>query len=237
MRHGHSVVLYCYDAPAGVPAGVKLLDAARILPASRIVRHYRTKGLSVFADHFRYKLLHMQGGTWIDCDLYCLKPFDFPGETLFGRSAPDVINNALLRLPAGSPLAEDLVGIFEHKQAYLPWLLPSTRRRAWLRHHLYRKPYYAVIPIGNTGPAALTWFAEQHGLSEMAQEPEVFYPVRWEDAGRFAEADFDLASQLTSRCAAIHLWNDVLRHRKEPPEPGSLLARIEAEGRGGPPAL
>ena len=129
------------------------------------------------------------------------------------------------------------MGIFEHKQAYLPWLLPSTRRRAWFRRHLYRKPYFAVIPIGTTGPAALTWFAKHRGLADKAEPPEVFYPLRWEEAERFAEADFDAAASLGPRAAAIHLWNDVLRHRTAPAEAGSLLARIEEEGRGGPPAL
>ncbi len=237
VRQGHSVHLYLYDALPRVPEGVELRDANKIVPRERIFLHHKNKSLSSFSDHFCYTLLHRLGGTWIDCDLYCLRPIPAEEEILLGYQSPDVINKSLLRLPKGSKITKDLLGIFEHRQSYLPWLQPATRRRAWLRHHFLRKPYYEVIPFATTGPVAVSWFLREAGLEGAAKPRDVFYPLSFDDAGRAAEADFSERDCITERSLTIHLWNEVLRLRKGPPEPGSLVARIEAEGEGGPPAV
>src|SRR5262245_49782027 len=69
LQNGHAVDLHVYDEPAGVPAGVRLLDAARILPRSALFRHKRTQSLALFADWFRYRLLFEHGGIWVDSDV------------------------------------------------------------------------------------------------------------------------------------------------------------------------
>src|SRR5690606_1292398 len=68
LAHGHKVALYCSPPPAGVPAGIELRDAAAILPESEIIRH-RGGSPALFANRFRYELLHRGLGVWIDCDL------------------------------------------------------------------------------------------------------------------------------------------------------------------------
>jgi len=236
-RHGHPVVLHTYEGVTNVPEGVAVSDAAKVLPAKHIFRHHRTRGFSAFADHFRFRQLEVLGGTWVDCDVYLLRPIADSSPVLYGLSEPTTISTAVLRLPSGSPLLHDLLGIFEHQPHKLPWMLPSTRRRAWLRHHLLRKPYFAVTPIGSTGPNALSYLARQHGLADQARPLRTFCPLPWEEAARMTESAFDIRAFLDESSLGVHLWNDVLRHRREPPEPGSFLARIEAEGRGGPPAL
>ncbi|MEQ8653148.1 MAG: hypothetical protein RIC87_11855 [Kiloniellales bacterium] len=237
VRLGHRVQLYTYDDLAGVPKGVEVLDAATILGRERIFRHHRTGTLSVFSDHFAYTLLYKFGGTWIDCDMYCVRPVPGDEEILYGREAPDRLNKSLFRLPKGSDIAHDLLGVFEHRQSHLPWLLPSTRRRAWLRHHLLRKPYYQIIPVATTGPAAFTYFLEQRGLDRLAKDTDVFCSLSFDDALRITQADYDESCFLTDNSLAVHLWNDVQRFKTSPPQPGSLFARIEEEGRGGPPAI
>ncbi len=237
VRHGHRVQLYVYDELRGIPKGVEVLDANKVVSYDRIFRHPRTGSLATFANHFRYTLLHRQGGTWIDCDLYCLRPIPADEEILLGYESPDVINNALLRLPKGSQVTNDLLGIFEHRQSFLPWLLPSARRRAWFRHHFMRRPYYQVATFGTTGPGALTWIMRERGLAHLAKPPDVFYPFKYADAERAADADYDERSFIVPESMTFHLWNEVLRHRKGPPEPGSLMARIQDEGRGGLPAV
>ena len=237
LRLGHRVVLHSYEPVEGLPAGTETADAARVLPREKVFLHHRTRGLSAFSDHFRYRVLQDCGGTWIDTDIYLLRPISDPAPVLFAMNEPTVIGAGLLRLPPGHPLLCDLLGIFEHQPHRLPWLLPSTRRRAWLRRHLLRRPYYAVTPIGSTGPGALTWLVKRHGLEERALPTAAICPVPWEEANCFARADFDVRPLLGPETLGIHLWNDVLRHRAEPPEPGSLMARIAEEGRGGAAAL
>ncbi len=237
VRHGHRVQLYVYDEMQGLPEGVEIKDASLILGRDRIFRHYRTKTLSVFSDHFAYSLLNRLGGTWIDCDMYCVRPIPSDEEYLFCRESEDRIAKGVFRLPKGSPITTDLLGVFEHRQSYLPWLLPGTRRRAWFRHHLLRRPYYEVIPVATTGPAAVTYFLERYGLTHLAKTVDSFLPLKFEDAARIAEAGFHESQFLTANSLTIHLWNDARKVGNAPPEPGSLMARIEEEGRGGAAAI
>ena len=36
-----------------------------------------------FADIFRYKMLYLNGGYWVDLDMIAIKPFDFKSEYVF----------------------------------------------------------------------------------------------------------------------------------------------------------
>ena len=74
LRHGHRVVLHCYEAPIDVPSGVELADASRLLPLSRL---FRTKGsLAPFADLLLYELLGAGLGLYVDCDVFCLRAIE-----------------------------------------------------------------------------------------------------------------------------------------------------------------
>src|SRR6185436_14119306 len=73
IRHNHSVALYCYEPPAGVPDEVELRDARAILPEGSIIRH-RDGSPSLFSNRFRYELQRQAMGVWIDCDLYFVAP-------------------------------------------------------------------------------------------------------------------------------------------------------------------
>ena len=78
---------------------------SQILPRESLFRHRRTGSLGLFADWFRYRLLFERGGFWADADMVCLKPFDYPGAEVFAWQDEQFINNAVLGLPAGDPLA------------------------------------------------------------------------------------------------------------------------------------
>lgn len=82
LANGHNVRLHVYDEPSGVPAGVELVDAGAVLPESSVFR-YPNGSVAGFANWFRYRLLHEQGGIWSDTDVVCLKPFDFPQPEVF----------------------------------------------------------------------------------------------------------------------------------------------------------
>src|SRR5689334_5913692 len=75
IRQGHRLVLYCYRRPAGVPEEVELKDAATILPESSVFYH-RKGSVALFADWFRYELQRRGSGTWVDTDVYLLRPLD-----------------------------------------------------------------------------------------------------------------------------------------------------------------
>src|SRR5205823_4237725 len=133
VRQGHRLTLYCYREPIGIPDGVELQDASRVLPATAVVRH-RRGSVAPFSDWFRYELLKRGLGTWIDTDMYLLRPLDEQAEHLFGEERPGVINNAVLRLPADSPVLDELLAPF---RGTMPaWLAPRHRLSSYLRKWL-----------------------------------------------------------------------------------------------------
>ncbi len=106
MAQGHPYHLYTYE-PIDVPPGVILQDANQILPQSLIFRNQNGKGkgsLAAFSDLFRYKLLLDRGGWWVDTDVFCLKPFDFAAEYVFGAEDKPVASG-VLKMPRGCELA------------------------------------------------------------------------------------------------------------------------------------
>ena len=69
LNRGYTFRLYCYQPIRDVPQGCELLDAATVLPEASIIRYARGPGKgspALFANMFRYKLLHDIGGWWVD---------------------------------------------------------------------------------------------------------------------------------------------------------------------------
>jgi len=141
LARGHGFALYTYGDVANLPIGVTLRDASRLVPSSLI---YQFDGsYAGFSDLFRNKLLHENGGWYVDLDIYCLRPFDVEAETVFSlaRYAPAVsavqaagrptIGDGLYvatnpcKLPRGHALAGDLYCRIFRKVAL------SQLRRLW----------------------------------------------------------------------------------------------------------
>jgi hypothetical protein len=85
VSQGHQLTLYCYEEPAGVPAGVVVADAAEILPEGDIRAH--------FSDHFRYELQRRNAGIWVDADVYLLAPLPSDPPYLFGPPRRTVVGD------------------------------------------------------------------------------------------------------------------------------------------------
>jgi hypothetical protein len=228
LRQGHPLTLYCYDRPLGVPEGVKVADAAQILPRARIIRH--TSGSpAIFADWFRYELQRLAKGIWIDCDVYLLAPLP-PRACLFGWEAPGRINNAVLRLPANSPILPPLLALFEER-AVPPWLPARARLAANWRLATSGRTGVAHMPWGSTGPVALTALAREHGLESEALAQEVFYPTPWQEAGWIGDPQDSVERRTGPATIALHLWNERIKDLKGAPAPrGSFLAQLHHEG-------
>jgi hypothetical protein len=211
VAQGHPVTLHAYAAPRGVPAGVTLADAAKILPAERIVRHFPTGSPALFSDLFRYHLMRREAGIWVDCDVFCLRPITDEGGYVLGREDDTIIGNGVLRLPAYSPMLDRLIALFDASDPMPPWLAPEALAR--LRRALRAGKHFDVthLPWGAAGPKAITYLANEFGLAGLAQPPEVFAPLGWRDAHRLLSAEYDLATVVTPATLTIHLWHERLR--------------------------
>ena len=129
VEMGHPVMLYAHDALSGVPPGVTVADAAQILPRDSVVIQKRTGSVALFSDRFRYEVLSLDRGGWIDCDLLCLRPIE-PWPYIFGWEEDGLVNGAILRLPPRSEMLAELRRIFETKR----WTPPWHSRRKRLQH-------------------------------------------------------------------------------------------------------
>lgn len=114
LNNGHKFVLWAYDnISTQLPSGTILRDASEIIPREKVFSYKYSnqfghgKGsYAGFSDIFRYKLLYLNGGWWVDMDVTCLKPLDFEDDYVFRshHSLPFVGN--VMKCPKDSPLME-----------------------------------------------------------------------------------------------------------------------------------
>ena len=227
LRQGHELILYCYTVPANVPDGILIRDAREILPEEQVIRHH-SGSVALFANYFRYELQRRGLGTWIDCDVYLLKPIEVDRPSLFAWEAPGLINNAVLRLPPRSSILTDLLAIFEEREVP-PWLPARARLASRLRRLRTGRTGLAQMPWGSAGPKAISWLARRHGIAGQALPAHLFYPVPWQQAARIAEEPLHQLAHPNS--VAIHLWNECIKSLKNRPgRPGSFLEQLHREG-------
>ena len=229
IRQGHRITLYCYGAVAGVPEGVAVEDASDIIPEAEIFRH-DAGSVGHFSDWFRYELQNRGLGTWIDTDVYLLRPLDDERAYLFGEQSAGVLNNAVLRLPGDSPVLPELLEPF--RESVTPdWLPMRVRLLSKLRELARGKADLGRLPWGSTGPQGLTALARRYSLISEAFPSDVFYPVAWQKAAWILDPRIALQDVVSERTVAVHLWNECIRPFKDKPaEEGSFLHRLHSEG-------
>jgi Glycosyltransferase sugar-binding region containing DXD motif len=224
-HHGHAVHLYAYDAIDGVPAGVTLRDASEILPRELIFLHRRTQSLAPFADWFRYRLLYERGGIWADTDVVCLRPFDYAQPRVFGWQDTELINNAVIGLPAGDPLASWMATACENPNHWLPYDTFGTRLRKLQRRFL-RGDERGDIRWGESGPIGLTRAIRHFGYTAEALPVWHFYPVPHEQFRTlFTSPAHAVPEALPGESRGVHLWNNLIEREA----PGRKYATFPAD--------
>jgi hypothetical protein len=188
VAHGHQYHLYTYGHVGSVPEGVIIRDASEILPESAVFRDRDHRGYATFADGFRYRLLAVRGGWWVDTDVVCLRPFDHEDEFVFASEHTQstnpvaIPNNAVMKAPAGAAFLQYCAGVCDASDPnVLEWaaLGPGLMRDAIPRFHLER----------------------------FIQPPEVFCPVPWFRFQELTRIGANLG--IDGGCYTVHLWNAV----------------------------
>jgi hypothetical protein len=185
LANGHDYHLYCYDEPAGVPAGAEARDARAILPESEIATF---RCAQQFSDWFRIALLLKKGGWHSDLDNVCLRPLDLSSDYVFYRDYDEItISLALAKAPAGSPL-------LQHCYDFIDRMGPDKRSR---------------LSWQEIGSEFILGAVEYFNMTEFAQLGRVFDPVHHERVRDLVDpaAEIDLTDAYS-----IHLfhaaWND-----------------------------
>lgn len=212
MRNGHPVHLYVYEEPRGVPHGVRVMNAADILPRSELFLHRRRNSIAHFADWFRYRLLFDRGNLWADTDMVCLQPFDYVNPVVFAWQDERYLNNAVLGLPPGDALAKWLASSCEHPNRMLPY--DDLRTRLMKVKRRLKGTGREHVRWGDTGPYGLTNAARHLGYTEHALPKEHFYPIRFEDHHVLFQSAPPGGGLSFNGSRAVHLWNQLIEAGK-----------------------
>lgn len=212
VRRGHQVCLYTYEQVEDVPEGVEVCDANQIVPADKIIRHKATGSYALFSDIFRYELLKKAGGIYVDCDVYCLKPFEIPEHGyLLGYEEDRKINGAVLALPADSGVLNALSRIVGDKHFIPSWYSKSRVLRIKWKKRLGLIKDISEMPWGVIGPDAITYFIKQARLESRVQDIDIFYPVHYGCIRHLLNPHLTVQDITTSRTKAVHLYNEMLK--------------------------
>jgi hypothetical protein len=201
LANGHEFHLYCYNDLENVPAGVVLKNAADILPADRVFAYrdgFGRGSWSAFSNFFRYKLLLDRGGWWVDTDVVCLQPFDFPGQSVLASEHADpnegggviAASNALKQPPASDLMAWTWRACEQKNPDSLRW--------------------------GEVGPRLLQTAITTLGWQGFVEPPSVFSPVPFYEWR--ALTDPRRTFVFSAEVRAVHLWHQMWREHGMDPD-------------------
>lgn len=217
LRHGHRVVLHSFEAIVDVPRGIELVNAENLMERSEIVRYKKNGSLALTANIYRYRILQEGLGIYVDCDVFCLRPFP-EQKFLFGKESDICINNAVLNVPAEHPLLDTLIEA-SNDPYFIPWWLPPKKqRRRRIRKAIGFSVHISHQPWGTIGPRLLTRAVERHGLTNQAMPIDVFYPCSFYHTDLLFEPGLSVEDLVTHRSLGIHLWHSALVNRRNIPK-------------------
>lgn len=223
LRHGHRVIMHCYEPPRDLPDGVKLFDAAKIMPATELVQHKKSGSVALGSDRYRYRIIAAGLGLYADCDMFCLRPLT-NSPYLFGVEQTGVASCGVLNFPPNSPLLKALIKATDDPYFIPPWLKSSERRRLQFRKMLGRGVHVSKQEWGVWGPRLLTFYVSELGLWSEAAPIDRYYPLHYGHVSLLRDPALRLADLITPRTDAVHLWHALLGDSTPPP--GSPLHEI-----------
>jgi len=220
LEKGYRFSLYAYDEVGPIPEGCELRDASSVVPRDQMFFYKGNRTPAVFADFFRLKLMEAGAGIWVDCDVYCVRPYEGLGDYVVGiedehsrwHYGQAVVNNAVFRCPAESELLRLLLTTFE--PGAIPAGMPIRRAiEVRLRRLLGEKLPVQDMQFGATGPWPLNHYLRQLDLFKLAQSRAVFYPIGYDDAARLLTPGLALPDIVTPETLSVHLWHSALTER------------------------
>jgi hypothetical protein len=223
---GHKFNLYSYDsAVQNVPDGVTVRDAREVMPESRLLRYADSGAVQLGANLFRYELMKLNRGAWVDMDFCFLRNIGEGDPYLFGWEYENWINNAVLLSPADSNLTSDLCELPRDNRRP-PWFGPKRTVLYYLRR-LRGDVRVQDLPWGTFSSGMLTYLVNRYGLQKYARDPEVYYPIRWKDARVVFGSAADARAMITPKTRAVHFWSSRISElSRRPPPVGSYMYEL-----------
>lgn len=213
MKNGFEFHLWSYDPNVIVPQGCIVHDANQILDESLIFRmaNEPAKGsIAPFSDWFRFKLLYEQGGTWVDMDMVCLKPFElYDGfvSSICGEENGK-ISMGIISLVKGHPMAKEIVDSYTNPCEIKPYddqfRINTKKELSSLSLHEQREQ----MIWGFLGNDLLNLIFRNYSFNVL--HTEEFYPIFHQDLCKIFIGDGDLSILENAKC--IHMWGELVRY-------------------------
>ena len=215
VRHGYDIVLHCYESPVDLPDGVRLFDAAKLMPREQIFRNKRTGSLAMAADIYRYRMQREGMGLYVDCDVYCVRPVSFR-DYMFGWEMQGSINNAVLKLPQNSELLSLMLEAADDPYFIPLWYSPAKYGFQQLRKRLGLPRHVSHCRLETLGPSLLTYMVNKLELAHQAQAIDIYSPLHLGHTPLLFEPALHLNDLITPRTQLIHLYNSALKGKEIP---------------------
>ncbi|MGU3575631.1 hypothetical protein ACLBWZ_08860 [Brucellaceae bacterium C25G] len=225
VRHGHDVVLHSYGRPEDTPDGVRLFDAKKLMGEEEIVRHDESGSLSLAADIYRYRILKAGLGIYVDCDVFCVKPFE-NHEYLFGYEKISKFNNAVLNIPSNSDLLTKVMACSEDPYFIPPWLSNTKKIRDQVRRSIGLGTPLSKRKWGVIGPELLTYYIHKLNLENRAKSVDAFYPLHHDHIRLLWSKGLTVNDIITPNTFGVHLYNSFIEREKRSVLPDTPLYEI-----------
>jgi mannosyltransferase OCH1-like enzyme len=195
IKHGNEYELFVYGPVADLPEGAALRDAREIMDEQEVFAYADGFGKGSFAacsNIFRYRLLSLRGGWWVDADVVCLKPFNEISEYLFvpeQQPREQIVGSYMIKTPADDPVMRYCLSNC------------SARKKNEIR--------WAEI-----GPMLLTEAVHHSGMQSFVASKDEYNPLNWIE---FHDL-FAPRGEVPECARVIHLWNQMWRHHGLDPD-------------------
>lgn len=236
VDQGQKITLFSYENIPNVPDGVIQRDGREILDTDDFIKYEKKDSFALFADYFRIHMIHQNPGMiWVDTDVYCHRPMDYDSDYVLGFELPGEkrVNNAVLGLPADSPILNDMLAFMQDRHAIPSFLKQSLQDEYRAAAAAGTPVHVSQQPWGVWGPLMVTHFAHKHRILDKVKPLAAFYPITFPDRLKFLRSTSVVKGLLSPKTTALHLWASNkrelgLRHGGLPPE-GSYIADLLAQ--------
>lgn len=198
------------------PEGVRLFDASKLMAENEIFAHKSTGSLSIASDVYRYRIQRESMGLYVDCDVYCVKPF-IDREYIFSWESNKLINNAIIKFPQDSQLLKSMLKASEDRYFIPPWYTKKRQIKYHIRKKLGFPKHVADQHWGVIGPTLLTYHVQRLGLEDLTAAIDIYSPMFGLLNNVLFEEGLTVKDLITSRTQGLHLYNSGLKDREIKP--------------------
>lgn len=213
VRNGHDVVLHSYGVPEDVPNGVRIFDASKLMNEAEIITHKDTGSLAIASDIYRYRIQREGMGLYVDCDVYCVRPF-IDQEYILARESDSLVNPAILKVPQDSQLIKKILQCSEDSYFIPPWLPEKKIRKRKFQKIFGRGKHVSEQQWGTIGPILLTYWLDKLALGDLVSAADVYSPMHFDMSSLLFERGLVVNDLITSRTLGLHLYNAKLKGRE-----------------------